>query len=107
MSAMPAVVEEYWMARYIRGLQSGRHLTSVERIAFLVRISRYNHGRGICCPSAHLVIRGIIEQGSKILAIPGRPKLVLPDKRVVEEVIAQHVEHGHHADHCPKQIRPL
>jgi len=27
--------------------------------------------------------------------------------RIVEEVIAQHVEHGHHADNSPKQLGPL
>ena len=107
MPTVPAVAQENRIVGDIGGLQLGCHLSCVEGIAVLVGIPRYDHGCGISRSFANVVIWGVAEQRDKILGIVSCAKLFLPDVRIIEQVIPQHIEHGDHTDDRTKQVRPL
>ena len=79
----------------------------MEGVAVLVCISRNDHGRGIRLTFPHPVIWGVAKKRREVIRIVGGSELFFPDMGIVEEVIAQHVEHRHHANYGPEEIRPL
>src|SRR5262250_1790403 len=107
MPAISAVVEKNRMVRQVRCLQSGRHLSCVQRIAVLVQITRDKHRGGIANAITDVVVRRVTQQRSEVICSLSSPELVFPYVCVIEEVITEHVEHRHHADNCAKQLWPL
>ena len=107
MTSEFAVIEQDWMLGNIGGLQARSHLAGVERIAVVIRIPGDNHCRGIGHALLHIVVWRVPGESGKVIGIVDSAELIFPNVRVIEMVVAQHVQDGDHADHCPEKIRPL
>src|SRR5216683_2679617 len=107
MSTMSAVFQEYRMPRNIRRLQPGCHFSSMERITVLVRISRDNHGRWIGSAIVNPVIGRVLQKRGKVALIVCSSEFFFPDMCMIEQVVPQHIEHRHHANHGAEQVRSL
>src|SRR5882672_5412266 len=102
-----AVVEKNGVVRGACCLQSRRHFSGVKRIAVPVGVTRNEHRCRISYALLNSVVWRVFCESSKIFEIVRRSKLVAPDMRIIEEVIAQHVQHRNHAYNGSKEIRPL
>src|SRR5260370_7606913 len=53
------------------------------------------------------MIGRVFRESGEVLRVICRAVLILPDMRVVEEVVAEHIQHRNHADRRAEQIWPL
>ena len=104
---MTAVVDENGIWGGVRRLQSGSHFAGMERIAVAVSVAGNDHDRGIRHAVVNLVIRRILCERGEIFRIINGAEFLFPYVSVVEKVIAQHVQHGNHADNGAEEIGTL
>lgn len=107
MAAKPAVVEKNRMSRDAGRLQPCSHLAGMKRVAISIGIARDEHGGRVGNAWPNLVVRRILSERIEIVGILHGPEFLAPDMGIVKQVIAEHIEHGDHADDRAKQVWPL
>src|SRR5579859_2473116 len=104
---MLVVVKDDWMARTTARLQARDHLSCVERVAILIRVSRDHHDSGIRYVVTHAMIRRVAPEHRKVVWILRSSKFIHPFHGTVEKVVPQHVQEWSVEQSGPEQFRSL
>src|ERR1700733_3151059 len=107
MTAERTVVKNNGVVRAVRGLQSRSHLARMQRVTIFVCIPGNDEGGWVSGVVLNLMVRRVTIQHVEVFSTFGSSEFVPPNMRVIEKVIAQHVQHGSDAYHCSKQVGPL
>src|SRR6266478_4876241 len=95
------------MFRNVGRLQPSSHLAGMQRVAVPVSITRNDHRSRIGHAIPNLMIGRVLCENREIVWVIRSAELRPPNMAIVEQVVAKHIQHWHHANNRTKQVWPL